>query len=249
MPFSAQAAAVFRASSGETVLESISAAPFFNAPITPFLPHSTSSSAGGSLTMVISTSACAAASAGFAARFAPAATRSSAFEAVRFHTTSGNPAFSRFMPIGLPIRPSPINPTVGFIPILLENLDDRKFHAMAKRIDALSAHAYFVAKAENELFAFAARCAVWFADDGMIALAEKAALAGGFFQPVDAHQAFHKYFYQLDEESEFLHGNNQRVIFLAEMAFHELRGLPIHQLAFGAIGAALGFGTFRSDFF
>ena len=53
---------------------------------------------------------------------------------------------------------------------------------------------------------------------------------------------------QLDEESEFLHGNNQRVVFLAEMAFHELRCFPFHEFALGAIGAALGFRTLRGDF-
>jgi hypothetical protein len=29
--------------------------------------------------------------------------------------------------------------------------------------------------------------------------------------------------------------------------FHELRGLPVHQFAFGTGGAALGFRSFRSD--
>src|SRR5580693_3502188 len=78
-------------------------------------PHNTSSSAGGSLTIEINTSAAAAVSRGFAPSFAPSLTRSSARAAVRFHTTSGNPAFSRLRPIGFPISPSPINPTVGFI--------------------------------------------------------------------------------------------------------------------------------------
>src|SRR5947207_841049 len=33
------------------------------------------------------------------------------------------------------------------------------------------------------------------------------------------------------------------------MLLHELSGFPVHQFAFGAIGAALGFGGFRGDFF
>src|SRR6266700_8268674 len=73
----------------------------------------TSSSAGGSLTMVMRLSAAAAASLGEAARRAPAATRESARDAVRFHTTSGNPALRRLWPMGRPISPSPIKPTVG----------------------------------------------------------------------------------------------------------------------------------------
>src|SRR5271156_2240544 len=83
--------------------------------IAPCAPHKTSSNAGGSLTIVISTSAAAAVSRGFAPSFAPSLTNSSARAAVRFHTTSGNPAFSKLRPIGFPISPSPINPTVGFI--------------------------------------------------------------------------------------------------------------------------------------
>src|SRR5580704_9941724 len=90
--------------------------------IAPCAPHKTSSSAGGSLTIVISTSAATAVSRGFGASFAPSLTSSSARAAVRFQTTSGNPAFRRLRPIGLPISPSPINPTVGFI-LYLPNQD------------------------------------------------------------------------------------------------------------------------------
>jgi hypothetical protein len=55
-------------------------------------------------------SAAAAASRGVFASFAPAATRSDARDAVRFHTVTECPALSRFMLIGFPIRPSPIKP-------------------------------------------------------------------------------------------------------------------------------------------
>src|ERR1700688_3319010 len=78
----------------------------------------TSSSAGGSLTMVMRMSA--AASLGEAARRAPAATSESAREAVRFHTTSGNPALSRLWPMGRPISPSPIRLTVGCGTVVLQ---------------------------------------------------------------------------------------------------------------------------------
>src|SRR2546425_5041897 len=73
----------------------------------------TSSRAGGSLTMVSRTSEAAATSCGEAARFAPAAARESAREAVRFQTTRGKPALRRLWPMGSPIRPRPIRPTVG----------------------------------------------------------------------------------------------------------------------------------------
>src|ERR1700735_5238139 len=86
------------------------------------------------------------------------------------------------------------------------------------------------------------------ADDGVIAVAKYAALAGSLFEAVDADEAFDEDVDELDEESEFLHGNNQRVVFVAEMLLHELRRLPFHELALGAIGTALGFGAFSGDF-
>src|SRR5438552_16275084 len=76
----------------------------------PFEPHKTSSSAGGSLTMVRGKSEAPANSCGDFASFAPEATNSTAREAVRFHTVSECPALMRFIPIGRPIKPSPINP-------------------------------------------------------------------------------------------------------------------------------------------
>src|SRR5690349_3479098 len=75
------------------------------------ISQSTSSRAGGSLTMVIRTSAEAATSRGFAAALAPAATKASARAAVRFQTVRGKPALRKLKPIGRPIKPRPINPT------------------------------------------------------------------------------------------------------------------------------------------
>src|SRR5437899_1968674 len=89
--------------------------PRLTACIAPFEPHKTSSSAGGSLTIVRRKSAAAATSCGDFAGFAPAATNSSAREAVRFHTVREYPALMRFMPMGRPIKPSPINP-IFFLP-------------------------------------------------------------------------------------------------------------------------------------
>src|SRR5438105_13903616 len=81
----------------------------------PFEPHKTSSSAGGSLTMVRRKSEAAATSCGDFASFAPAATNSSAREAVRFHTVSECPPLLRFIPIARPTKPSPLNP-IFFLP-------------------------------------------------------------------------------------------------------------------------------------
>src|SRR5579859_265361 len=89
--------------------------PFFsvgNADLSPEFQR-TSSSAGGSLTIVMRMSAAAATSRGEEASFAPAETKESARDEVRFQTTSGKPALRRLWLMGSPMRPSPINPTVG----------------------------------------------------------------------------------------------------------------------------------------
>src|SRR5712692_2558290 len=88
--------------------------PRLRACIAPWGPHKTSSSAGGSLTMLRRKSEAAASSWGDFASPAPAATSSSARAGVRFHTVTGYPAFNRFMLMGRPIKPSPINPMAGF---------------------------------------------------------------------------------------------------------------------------------------
>src|ERR1700751_2569892 len=97
------------------VLESIYVLPRRKPASAPSAPHKIPSTAGGSLTIVISTSTWDAVSRGFAPNFAPSLTSSSARSFVRFQRSKGNPALSRFPPIGFPINPNPINPTVGFI--------------------------------------------------------------------------------------------------------------------------------------
>jgi len=86
-------------------------------------------------------------------------------------------------------------------------------------------------------------------DDGVIAFAEHASRSGKFFQGADGQKAFDEDFEEFDEAAVFLNGNDQAVVFLAEMRFHELSGFPVHEFALGAIGAAFGFRSFRSDFF
>src|SRR6266849_3818041 len=100
--------------------------PRFSACMVPLGPQRTSSRAGGSLTIVRRKSEEEAASCGDFASVAPAVTSSSARAAVRFQTVSEYPALMRFMPIGRPIRPRPINPifvgpTTGFMRGLLVN--------------------------------------------------------------------------------------------------------------------------------
>src|SRR4029077_19922841 len=120
-PRSWQVAAILRTSTGETVLESMYVLPGLSAgsaaaSLLPSAPQSTSSSAGGSLTIVISTSEAAATSRGDFASVAPAPTNSSARDAVRFHTVTACPALTKFRAIGRPMRPSPITPILAFEP-------------------------------------------------------------------------------------------------------------------------------------
>src|ERR1700690_4214366 len=83
--------------------------------------------------------------------------------------------------------------------------------------------------------------------DGVVAVAVHALLAGKLLQAVDAHKPLHENIHQFHEKTEFLHGNNQRVILLAEMTFHKLSGFPFDELSLGCIGSALRLRAFRSD--
>ena len=100
------------------------------------------------------------------------------------------------------------------------------------------------------MFALTARAAfvAGHGDYGVIAFAVKAAGARGFFEGIDGDQAFDKDVEEFDEASEFLHGDDEGVVFVAEMLLHELRGFPGDEFALGGGGAALGFRSFRGDF-
>src|ERR1700692_3636220 len=74
---------------------------------------------------------------GYDASFAREATSSSARDAVRFQTVSGNPAFNKFMPMGLPISPRPISPTFVCGPIT----QFTKTSALFERISSDHVHA------------------------------------------------------------------------------------------------------------
>jgi hypothetical protein len=76
---------------------------------------------------------------------------------------------------------------------------------MPERVDPFGADAYAIAQAKSQLRPSSARAAIGFRDDGMIAVAVHAFLAGKFLQPVNAHQALHKNFDKLDKKSELLH--------------------------------------------
>src|SRR5215469_17422569 len=109
-----QADEIFLTNEGEIVLETMYKLPDFKAASAPSFgsseAHRTDSRAGGSLTMVISTSLAAATSRGDLATVAPAESSFSAREVVRFQTVKRCPAFNKFMAIGRPIRPKPMKP-------------------------------------------------------------------------------------------------------------------------------------------
>ena len=100
---------------GAMVLVSIRIVPGCIALKTPSGPSSTNSTSGESGTIVKIRVARRATSAGDDALRAPAATRSSTGPGLRLLTTRGKPALSRFLAMGRPMRPSPINPTVSII--------------------------------------------------------------------------------------------------------------------------------------
>ena len=119
---------------------------------------------------------------------------------------------------------------------------------MAERVDALGADAHPIAQVKGQPRTPASRAAARFGNDGMLALVIETARAGKFLEAVNADEPLDENFHEFDEKAEFLDGNNQRVVLLAQVVFHELRGLPFHQLTLGGFGAALGFGAFRGDF-
>src|SRR6266481_1570613 len=132
----------------------------------------------------------------------------------------------------------------------------REFHAATHRVNALGADAHAIAVLPRELLRLCAATsscaraappliAAWDRNNGVILLAIHAARARRFLQRVDRQQPLHKHLEQLHKAAVLLHGNNQAVVFFAEMLLHELRRLPVHQLALGAIRAALRFGSFR----
>src|SRR5258708_22326217 len=86
-------------------------------------------------------------------------------------------------------------------------------------------------------------------NDGMIAFAKDASRVGEFLQRSNGKKAFHEDLEKLDKTAVFLDGNDQPVVFFAEVFLHELSGFPIHQFALGAVGSALRFGRFGSEFF
>src|SRR5260370_31075559 len=140
----------------------------------------------------------------------------------------------------------------GLPPSIL--LDHRKFDALAHEIEPSGAHAYFIAEAQFELARLCATAtaaadssaatATRQSNDDMIAFAKHASRVGEFLECSNGKKAFHEDLEKLDKTAVFLHGNDQPVLFFAEVFLHELSGFPIHQFALAAVGAALGFGRF-----
>ncbi len=92
---------------------SISTVPGRTPSNTPFGPASTSSTSGESGTIVMTTVASRATSAGLPATCAPARASVSTGPRLRLCTTSVWPALIRLSAIGRPIRPRPMKPTVS----------------------------------------------------------------------------------------------------------------------------------------
>src|SRR2546423_8605242 len=63
----------------------------------------------------------------------------------------------------------------------------------------------------------------------------------------ERHEAFDEHIEQLDEEAELGHADDQSLELFADAIAHELDLLPLHQLALGVVGAALGLAGFVGD--
>ena len=105
--------------SGDIVLISITRAPGFRPPATPFSPNSTCSTVAVSGTMVMTISLRRRDMAGMNRRwFAPKGTSFSHFCAVRSNMLSSYPARKRLDAIGSPMTPTPMNPNFRFATLL-----------------------------------------------------------------------------------------------------------------------------------
>src|SRR5262245_36465198 len=110
-PFWARAAPTFCETIGEMVDMSARTWPLRTPSSNPFGPRATSSTSGEFGSMVMMTSPAArAAAAGESAVFAPSPASSWTAAWLRLWTTSAWPAFRRFLAMGRPMIPSPMNP-------------------------------------------------------------------------------------------------------------------------------------------
>ena len=114
-PRAAASSAARRADGTPSVPMSMRRAFSRRAPATPVGPSRTSTNASGLPTIMMTTSAAAAATRGVEARRAPPAVRGAARDGVRLKTRRGNPARRRFEAIGAPIVPRPIQAISGFM--------------------------------------------------------------------------------------------------------------------------------------
>ena len=110
-PLAPRAFPTFWETSGEIVDMSAKSCPRVTPSIRPSLPSATSSTSGEFGSMAMMTSDWAATSFGLEAALAPAPTSSCTGPWLRLWTTSGYPALSKFLAMGRPMIPSPINPT------------------------------------------------------------------------------------------------------------------------------------------
>ena len=113
---------------------------------------------------------------------------------------------------------------------------------MTHGVDAIGTHVHAFSKFPD------ARMSSPAADNGVVPFAIKTMSSCLFFQTVQGNETFDKDVHQLDKETKLLHGDDQGLIFIPKMPFHELRGLPIDQLTFGGVGAPFSFRGFQGNY-
>src|SRR5690348_3428447 len=140
-------------------------------------------------------------------------------------------------------------------PFTSRYLRDREFHPPPHRINSLRSHPHPVSQPPRQLFRFcsapaprtnaAPAIASRQRDHRVIPLAENHSGTSRILQSVYRQQAFHKNLKQLHKASEFLHRDNQRLVFLAKVLLHKLRRLPVHQFSLRPVRPPLRFRSFR----
>src|SRR5262245_1420712 len=127
-------AAISRVATGDTVAMSTTTVPGRAPSTMPSAPSATPSLSAVAVTIVKTTSALAATSAGDAQRFAPASTWGFVASLRRAHTASECPARRRCIAMGAPMAPSPIQPARSAMTLLVLELGlallDERAHAL-----------------------------------------------------------------------------------------------------------------------
>jgi len=121
--------------------------------------------------------------------------------------------------------------------------DERELQAARGAVDAVEQDVHTLAELEDAAGAGSDDGAVGVAEDEAVELSEGQRLR----ERGDGYEAFDEEVVKLDEEAVLGAGEDGRVEVFADAVLHEFDFFPLHQLALGVVGAALGLGGFGGD--